>query len=101
MTKVLVAAAAFALFPSLAFAQCSEIPYQGFMCNSLMTFKGGIELPAATTVAGLSAFTCNAQAQGQLRVVTDATTPAYNAALTGGGAVVTMAFCNGTAWVAH
>jgi hypothetical protein len=103
MSKILLSAAVVtvALFPSLAFSQCSEVPYQGFMCNSLMSLKGGLELPNATTVAGLSAFPCNAGAQGQLRVVSDATTPAYNGTLTGGGAVVTMALCNGTAWVAH
>lgn len=37
--------------------------------------------------------------QGQRAYVTDATTPAYNAALVGGGAVVVPVFRNATIWV--
>jgi len=33
--------------------------------------------------------------------VSDATTPTYNGALTGGGAVYVPVFCNGSAWVSH
>lgn len=36
---------------------------------------------------------------GQRAYVTDATTPTYNGALTGGGAVKVPVFYNGTAWV--
>lgn len=36
-----------------------------------------------------------------LKAVDDALTPTWGTALTGGGAVHTMAYCNGTAWTAH
>jgi hypothetical protein len=51
------------------------------------------------TVAQLPA--CAAALDGALVEVSDATAPAWNAALTGGGAVRIPAFCNGTAWTAH
>lgn len=38
---------------------------------------------------------------GHLAYVTDALAPAYGVALVGGGAITTMAFYNGAAWVAH
>jgi hypothetical protein len=54
----------------------------------------------AYTVATLP--TCNANTKGiDNFYVTDATTPTYNAALTGGGAVIVPVFCNGTAWTSH
>jgi len=104
MRKSLLAVATLALFPITAWAQapaggCSEVPGQGMICSTLFTFKGGFELPAATTVANLP--TCNTGAQGQLRMVTDATSPAYNATIAGGGAVITLVACNGTNWTAH
>jgi hypothetical protein len=39
--------------------------------------------------------------QGGTAFVTDATGPTYNAALTGGGAVVVPVFCDGTIWRSH
>jgi hypothetical protein len=36
--------------------------------------------------------------RGDRAIVTDATAPTWNAALTGGGAVVCQAFFNGSAW---
>lgn len=53
----------------------------------------------AYTVTGLP--TCNAAAKLLRAAVTDATSPTYNGALTGGGAVVVPVFCNGTAWTSH
>lgn len=50
-----------------------------------------------TTVASLP--TCNAAAKGRQFVISDATTPAWNATVVGGGAVVVVVFCNGTNWV--
>ncbi len=47
-------------------------------------------LPTATTAL-----------KGALAAVSDATSPTYNAALTGGGAVCVPVFCNGSAWVSH
>lgn len=38
---------------------------------------------------------------GDMAYVTDATAPTYNAALTGGGAVVVPVFYNGSAWTSH
>jgi hypothetical protein len=45
--------------------------------------------------------TCNTANQDKLAVVTDATTPTYRGALTGGGSVRTPVYCNGSAWEAH
>lgn len=45
--------------------------------------------------------TCGASGLGSVIPVTDATSPAYNGALTGGGTITIPAFCNGTAWTAH
>ena len=46
--------------------------------------------------------TCNSTTNKYaMAVVTDATSPTYNGALTGGGAVVVPVFCNGTAWTSH
>jgi hypothetical protein len=39
--------------------------------------------------------------RGCMAVVTDATAPTYNGALTGGGAVTVPVFCDGAAWLAH
>lgn len=51
------------------------------------------------TVATLP--TCNSSFEGQLEGVSDAVSPAYLAAVSGGGSVHTPVYCNGTAWVAH
>lgn len=56
---------------------------------------GAVQLPQ-TTVAKLP--NCDAYSAGVLYIVTDATTPTYNGALTGGGAVVVTVLCNGSAW---
>lgn len=50
------------------------------------------------TVATLP--TCNSLTRGSRAHVTDASAPTFLTALTGGGAVVAPAFCNGTTWVA-
>ena len=57
-----------------------------------------VRLPALR-VASLPA--CNANTQDVVVVVSDAMPPAYRGALTGGGAVRTMAECDGTSWTAH
>lgn len=48
-------------------------------------------------VSGLP--TCNAGFRGAEAYVTDALTPTFLVAVTGGGAVVSPVFCNGTNWV--
>ncbi|MBV8807962.1 MAG: hypothetical protein JO033_04755 [Acidobacteriaceae bacterium] len=53
----------------------------------------------ASTVASLP--TCNAGAQDQIRIVTDANAPTYNATVAGGGAVRIPVYCNGSNWVSH
>ena len=45
--------------------------------------------------------TCNSYSVGVLRVVTDANSPTFGSTLAGGGAVVTLALCNGTNWTAR
>lgn len=59
----------------------------------------GPTLLKSTTVSGLP--TCNSGAKGYAEVVTDATTPAYAVALTGGGSSTVLAVCDGTNWAAH
>jgi hypothetical protein len=54
---------------------------------------------SSSTVAALP--TCNAGAEGTISYVTDANAPTYNATLTGGGAVKTLAVCDGSNWTAH
>ena len=58
-------------------------------------------ISATTTIAtgGYTVATLPAGTVGQRAYVTDATTPAYNTALTGGGAVRVPVFRNATVWV--
>ena len=58
----------------------------------------GSQLPSFT-VSTLPS--CVAGLAGTIAYVTDATAPSYNATLAGGGAVKTLALCNGSAWTAH
>lgn len=62
------------------------------------TGGGNIQLPLST-VAALP--TCVAGLKGTMRAVSDATTPAYNTALTGSGLVSVPVYCDGSAWTAH
>jgi hypothetical protein len=61
-------------------------------------YLGGPLVPYST-VALLPS--CTAALKGAVRMVTDATTPTYNAALTGGGAVIVPVACSGAAWTSH
>ncbi len=56
-------------------------------------------IPPITVVASLPS--CSAARQGAIEVVTDASSPTFGGSLTGSSTTVTLAFCNGTAWVAH
>ncbi len=60
---------------------------------------GGTIKTKSYTVATLP--TCNVGAEGSIAYVTDAITPTYNGALTGGGAVRVPVFCDGSAWTSH
>lgn len=57
--------------------------------------SGGVQL-VASTVAQLPA--CDVSHVGIIRMVTDATTPTYNGALTGGGAVQVTVLCTSSGW---
>lgn len=70
-------------------------PYVGNGIGS----ANSLQFVPSFTVATLP--TCNATTVGKLLAVSDASAPAYNATLTGGGAVYTLALCNGSVWVAH
>lgn len=52
-----------------------------------------------TTVGSLG--TCNAGAEGTMKAVSDALTPAFLVTLVGGGSVHTPAYCDGTNWIAN
>lgn len=56
------------------------------------------QLPAST-VANLPA--CGSVTNGLLWGITDASSPTYNATLTGGSTTPTIGYCNGTNWTAH
>lgn len=58
----------------------------------------GVVLPV-TTVAGLPG--CGAGTRGYMYVVTDASSPTYNGAVTGGGTTTVPVLCNATSWTAH
>lgn len=78
----------------------NQLAIQGNGSPAALTIDplGGPIVPAST-VALLP--TCTAALKGAVRMITDATTPTYNAAAAGSGAVVTLAVCNGAGWVTH
>jgi hypothetical protein len=57
--------------------------------------SGGVQL-VISTVAQLP--TCDVSHVGIARMVTDATTPTYNGALVGGGAVQVSVLCTSSGW---
>lgn len=61
-------------------------------------FTGTVRFPAYT-VATLP--TCAAATQDAVAVATDTTAPTYRGALTGGGTVRTLVYCDGTSWTSH
>lgn len=63
------------------------------------TTVGATPITPTLTTSGYTVATLPVGAVGMRAYVTDATAPAYNAALTGGGAVRVPVFYNGTAWV--
>lgn len=99
------------LLPSLALAQSlpAGVPgtvgyYYGYLPNAAQQNQAsqakqdwiGLNPRTVSTLP-----TCNATTQYHWAVVTDATTPTYNGALTGSGAVIVPVFCDGTAWKSH
>jgi hypothetical protein len=67
--------------------------------NKGLVHFGDVAQLAPFTVSTLP--TCGASNNGGMAYVTDAASPTYNGALTGGGAVSVPVFCNGSAWTAH
>jgi hypothetical protein len=51
------------------------------------------------SAAGTPLPTCSSIFNGQRVMVSDATSPTYNAAYSSGGAVLASVVCNGTNWV--
>lgn len=66
--------------------------------GAVMSVSGPVQLPNYT-VATLPA--CAAATAFSMAVVTDANSPTYNGALTGGGTTKIPVFCSGSAWSAH
>ncbi|GAB7536144.1 hypothetical protein BGC_23600 [Burkholderia sp. 3C] len=64
----------------------------------MVAVAGGLQLPLST-VAALP--TCNSTNKALMYAVSDATSPTYNGALTGGGTVSVPVYCNGSTWTAH
>lgn len=76
----------------------------GLSVTGTLTSTGALTASSVAATAtlksgGYTVATLPAGAAGMRAYVTDATTPTWNAALVGGGAVVCPAFHNGTAWV--
>jgi hypothetical protein len=67
-----------------------------FLHAELVTTSTSGKVP--TSVVG-SLPTCNAAAEGMIYGVTDALTPVALSAVTGGGAIHTLVYCNGTSWI--
>ena len=66
-------------------------------CTTAQSTVGAIQVLTGYTVSTLPACTV----AGTSAYVTDALSPTWNGALTGGGSVVVPVFCNGTTWRAN
>lgn len=75
-----------------------DLALSGKGASGAVLASDGLRLPTAT-VSTLP--TCNTAYKGVLYYVTDASSPTYNATLSGGSSTITLAFCNGTNWTAH
>lgn len=79
-------------------------PGSGFTSVQVGNGTASIALNGLATLKQYTVATlppCSSGAANNLAVVSDATAPTYNGALTGGGAVHIPVFCNGTSWTAH
>lgn len=65
--------------------------------NGITSMVGPLKV-TATTVSGLG--TCNSGSEGRMWGVTDALTPSFLVAVTGGGTTHSPVYCNGSNWVA-
>lgn len=98
------------ILPAMALAQ--SLPNTGNVAGFYYTYQPSAanwnafwqakqDYAGATPYTVATLPTCNGTTQYHWAVVTDATTPTYNGALTGSGAVKVPVFCNGTAWSSH
>jgi hypothetical protein len=71
----------------------TNVPSTSVATIAGLLISGGAGFTVATLPAAATAL------KGARSFVTDATSPAYSGALTGGGAIVVPVFCNGSAWV--
>lgn len=97
-------APAFALAQSLPNTGNVAGMYYGYLpsaanWNAFFQAKQDFSGASPLTVATLP--TCNGTTQYHWAVVTDATAPTYNGALTGSGTVKVPVFCNGISWTSH
>ena len=72
----------------------------GDFSTSSLTINGNLLAVGIIQLNGYTVSTLPAGITGMTAYVTDALTPSFGAALTGGGSVVTKAFFNGTNWIA-
>jgi len=87
--------------PSLDFGSWNGTTYtlNARLTTSEYSVVGKISASATLKSGGYTVATLPAGSAGMRAYVTDATTPTWLAALTGGGAVVCPVFYNGTAWL--
>lgn len=69
--------------------------------KTALRVEGVSKFVGIINLQGYTVATLPAGVQGDIAYVTDATAPTYLATVTGGGAVVTPVFFDGTNWVAH
>ena len=97
--------AALQLKANLAGSSTQPLNASTITASGLITAQAGVAatgaVSATTTLrtGGFTVATLPAGTVGDRAYVTDATTPTYNGALVGGGAVVVPVFRNATAWV--
>jgi len=76
-------------------------PFSSLFLSADANIGGKVLAGDVVRLKGYTVATLPAGTQGDTAFVTDATAPTYLGTLTGGGAVVTPVFYNGTAWVSH
>jgi len=69
--------------------------------NGSTRLQGKLTLGSTATLKSYTVATLPVGVEGDIAYVTDAVTPTYLGALTGGGSVKCPVFYNGTAWVSH
>jgi hypothetical protein len=89
---------------ALTFQHSADNFGSNFVSDLTLLPTGDIQLTAGvimehTTVATLPI--CNTALKGDLRYVTDASSPTYGGSLVGGGSTSALALCNGSSWTAH